>query len=301
MNILVTGGYGFIGSNFVKYLNKNYPDYKVIIVDKLTYASINRDVPNKLYIENISNKFKIAEIVKEYNIEWIVNFAAETHVDTSITCDVDFVQTNILGTHALLQVVKEMNLKMLHISTDEVYGSPGRFVNEAARLDPCNPYSATKASADLLITCSLKVKPLNVIIARMTNNYGIGQYVEKLIPKTISLARTDQQVPVYGSGLQMRDWLYIKDSCEALSILLHKGRFGEIYNISTQTLTRNIDIVKLVLDLLGKSHSLISYVKDREAHDFSYMVDSSKFRKEFNWKPSYFDIRRNLEEIISST
>ncbi|MDI6724017.1 MAG: dTDP-glucose 4,6-dehydratase [Methanobacterium sp.] len=295
MKILITGGAGFIGSNFVRYMLDKYSDYKIVNLDALTYCgnlenlTEIEDNPNYTFIKgDISNKELINEIMVD--IDYIVNFAAESHVDRSIEDPEIFIKSNILGTQVLLDAAKKYGIKkFLQISTDEVYGSLNKtgYFTEDTCLAPNSPYSASKAGADLMVRAYNETFNLPMNITRCSNNYGPYQFPEKLIPLMISNALEDEPLPVYGDGLNVRDWLHVYDHCTAIDLVLHKGKSGEIYNIGGNNEKKNIEIVKLILENLGKSESLIKYVKDRPGHDRRYAIDSTKIQKELGWKPKY--------------
>ncbi|MCJ7645666.1 dTDP-glucose 4,6-dehydratase [bacterium] len=304
MRLLVTGGAGFIGSNFIRYIIKKYPDYKIINLDKLTYAG---NLDNLKDIKNNSNYTFIKgdicdrKIVDELagDVEAIVNFAAESHVDRSIIDASDFIRTNIDGTYNLLEATKRYNIShLIHCSTDEVYGSieEGSF-KETSPLSPSSPYAASKASADMLVHSYRITFNLPVIIARSSNNFGPYQYPEKIIPLFITNALEDKPLPLYGDGMNVRDWLYVIDNCEGIDLILHRGREGEIYNIGGGNELRNIDLTRMVLKILGKPESLIQPVKDRPGHDRRYSLDSSKIERELGWTPN-FNFERALEETV---
>jgi len=295
MKILITGGAGFIGSNFVRYMLDKYSDYKIVNLDALTYCgnlenlTEIEDNPNYTFIKgDISNKELINEIMVD--IDYIVNFAAESHVDRSIEDPEIFIKSNILGTQVLLDAAKKYGIKkFLQISTDEVYGSLNKtgYFTEDTCLAPNSPYSASKAGADLMVRAYNETFNLPMNITRCSNNYGPYQFPEKLIPLMISNALEDEPLPVYGDGLNVRDWLHVYDHCTAIDLVLHKGKSGEIYNIGGNNEKKNIEIVKLILENLGKSESFIKYVKDRPGHDRRYAIDSTKIQKELGWKPKY--------------
>jgi dTDP-glucose 4,6-dehydratase len=296
MTILVTGGCGFIGSNFIKYMLDTYPDETIVNLDKLTYAG---NPENLVDIENnpkyhfvkgdICSRQDVENCTKKFNIDIVVNFAAESHVDRSILGPAVFIETNVAGTAVLLQVSKEIGIKrFVQISTDEVYGSlgsEGKFT-ETTPLHPNSPYSASKASADLLTLAYEHTFGLPVVITRCSNNYGPYQFPEKLLPLMIANAIDNKPLPVYGDGMNIRDWLYVKDHCIAIDTVMRKGKIGEIYNIGGNNEWANINIVKLLLKNLNKPESLINYVKDRLGHDKRYAIDASKIDKELGWKPS---------------
>lgn len=291
MKILVTGGLGFIGSNFIRYLLKKYPEYKIINLDKITYCGNPenlRDVEkneNYQFIKgDICDSSVVDRLVKDKDA--IVNFAAETHVDRSIIESGTFVKTDVLGTHTLLEAAKKHKIKkILQISSDEVYGSieNGSF-NEDSLLQPNSPYSASKAGADMIVRAYNRTFGIPILITRSSNNYGPYQYPEKFIPLFITNLIEGKKVPLYGDGLNVRDWLFVLDNCEAIDTVLHKGAIGEIYNIGGDCEKRNIDVVKLILQNLDKDENYIEYVKDRLGHDRRYSLDSSKIKK-LGWKP----------------
>jgi dTDP-glucose 4,6-dehydratase len=307
MNILVTGGAGFIGSNFIRYILEKYPEYRVINLDKLTYAGnlenlsgVDKDPRYAFEKGDVCDKSRVQLCVVRYEIDMIVHFAAESHVDRSILGASEFVQTNIAGTNVLLEVAKEMKIKrFLQVSTDEVYGSLGAtgLFTEETPLHPNSPYSASKASADMLALAYQHTFGVPILITRCSNNYGPYQFPEKLIPLMIANALNDKPLPVYGDGKNVRDWLHVKDHCSAIDTVLHRGRIGEVYNIGGNNEKPNIEIVKLILQNLGKPESLITYVEDRLGHDRRYAIDSSKIQNEFGWKPVY-TFESGIEETI---
>ena len=289
VKVLVTGGAGFIGSNFVHYLLKKHPDTEVTVLDKLTYAGRKenlQDVLSKIrFIKgDIAKKEDVAKAAKD--CDYIVNFAAETHVDRSIVEAGTFVLTDVLGTYNLLETARKLDIsKFEQISTDEVYGhiKEGSF-REEDKLNPRNPYSASKAGAELLCRSYFETYGLPVVVTRSSNNYGPYQHPEKLIPKTIIYALENKLIPVYGTGENIRDWLYVEDNCEAIDAVLHKGTEGEAYNIGAQQEMKNIDVVKIILKLSNRPEKLISFVKDRPGHDVRYSLNIEKIRK-LGWKP----------------
>ncbi len=289
VKVLVTGGAGFIGSNFVHYLMKKHPDIEVTVLDKLTYAGREenlQDVLSKIrFIKgDIAKKEDVMKAAKD--CEYIVNFAAETHVDRSIVEAGTFVLTDVLGTYNLLETARRLDItKFEQISTDEVYGhiKEGSF-REEDKLNPRNPYSASKAGAELLCRSYFETYGLPVVVTRSSNNYGPYQHPEKLIPKTIIYALENKPIPVYGTGENVRDWIYVEDNCEAIDAVLHKGTEGEAYNIGAQQEMKNIDAVKIILKLSNRSENLISFVKDRPGHDVRYSLNIEKIRK-LGWKP----------------
>lgn len=297
MNVLVTGGAGFIGSNYVHYMLENHPDYKIINLDLLTYAgNIHNlddviDNPNHVFVEgNICNRELVRHLVKTYGITHFVNFAAESHVDRSILNPEIFVETNIQGTLALLDVAKELSIeKYLQVSTDEVYGSLGAegYFTEETPLAPNSPYSASKTGADLLVRAYYETYDMNVNITRCSNNYGPYHFPEKLIPLMISNGMDNKELPIYGDGLNIRDWLHVQDHCQAIDLVLHKGRKGEVYNVGGHNERTNNEIVDIVIEKLGLSRDLIKYVDDRLGHDKRYAIDPTKLETELGWKPKY--------------
>jgi dTDP-glucose 4,6-dehydratase len=287
--ILVTGGAGFIGSNFVHFMLKKHPEYKIIVLDNLSYAGRKenlQDVLNKItFIKgDIRNKEDVEKIVKD--CDEIVHFAALTHVDRSIIEAGDFVQTDVFGTYNLLEAAKKFGIKkFVFISTDEVYGSinTGSF-KETDNLKPRNPYSASKAGADLLCQAYFETYDLPIMITRSTNNYGPFQHPEKFIPKTTIYTLLGRKIPVYGKGENVRDWVYVEDNCEAIDLVLQNGTLGEVYNIGGKQEIQNIEIVRTILRLMNKTEDLIEFVKDRPGHDLRYSLDISKIEK-LGWKP----------------
>lgn len=299
--ILITGGAGFIGSNFIEYFLNKYNNYKLINYDKLTYAgnlqnlAAVEDNDNYVFIQgDICDSKQLKNVFEEFNPDFLVNFAAETHVDKSIKIAEEFINTNVQGTQILLDRAREHELKkIIHISTDEVYGAvrPPKRANEESKLAPNNPYAASKASADLFIRAARKTYRQAINIIRSTNNYGPYQFPEKFIPLIITHAMHNKKIPVYGSGKNMRDWVYVTDLCKAIDLVLHKASPGKTYNVSSQKNIPNIQLVQKILQIMGKSENLIEFVEDRPGHDFCYSINSSKIRKELDWKPSIdFDL-----------
>ena len=292
--LLVTGGAGFIGSCFVRHELKKRPDYKIINLDALTYCgnieNLNdvKDNPNYTFVHgNICDRKLVRELVAESDC--IVNFAAESHVDNSIKHPEIFVETNVQGTLNLLQAGKELGVeRYLQVSTDEVYGTLGKtgYFYETTPLAPNSPYSASKASADMLVRAYRETYGLPTLNTRCSNNYGPYQYPEKLIPFFISQLLKGEKVPVYGDGLNVRDWLYVYDHCEAIDVVLHKGKIGEVYNIGGHNEKTNMEITHLILEAMGKDESSIKYVKDRLGHDRRYAISNDKITAELGWKPS---------------
>ncbi|MEJ2052570.1 MAG: dTDP-glucose 4,6-dehydratase [Calditrichaceae bacterium] len=302
-SLLVTGGAGFIGSNFVRYMLNKYDNYKIIVLDALTYAG-NRenlsDFEGNINYEFIHGDIQDALIVDDLmkKTDIVVNFAAETHVDRSILEAGKFIDTDVRGTFVLLEAAKKYGIeRFLHISTDEVYGSidEGSFL-EGDPLEPNSPYSASKGGGDLLVRSYYTTFGLPVIITRSSNNYGPFQYPEKLIPLFITNAIDDISLPLYGDGKNVRDWIYVEDNCAALDMVLHKGEFGQIYNIGGGNERENIFITKTILKLLNKKESLIKYVKDRPGHDRRYSISSEKV-KSLGWKPAH-DLEAGLAETV---
>jgi len=297
MRILVTGGCGFIGSNFVRYLLKIHPDYSVINVDKLTYAgnlenlSGLSNVPRYHFIRaDITDAPQMEELIAK-GVNAIVNFAAESHVDRSIEDPQAFMKTNVFGTFVLLEAVRKVfpkqRIRFLHISTDEVYGSLGESgaFTEETPLAPNSPYSASKAAADMMVRAYCNTYGIAGLVTRCSNNYGPYQFPEKLIPLMVSNAVEDKEVPVYGDGLNVRDWIYVEDHCRALDQVLHQGQEGEVYNVGGRSERTNLSVVQTILDHLGKPHSLIRFVKDRPGHDRRYAIDFSKIERDLSWRP----------------
>ena len=298
MNIIVTGGAGFIGSNFIYYMLDKYQDYRIICVDILTYAgnlsTLERATKNKnfsFYKTDITDRQGIYKIFEYERPDIVVNFAAESHVDRSIENPDVFLQTNIMGTAVLMDACRKYGIKRYHqVSTDEVYGDlpldrPDLFFTETTPLHTSSPYSSSKAAADLLVLAYHRTYGLPVSISRCSNNYGPYHFPEKLIPLMIANALNDKPLPVYGKGLNVRDWLYVEDHCKAIDLIIHKGRVGEVYNVGGHNEMRNIDIVKLICKYLNKPESLIIYVDDRKGHDLRYAIDPTKISQELSWEP----------------
>ena len=296
MTILVTGGCGFIGSNFVRYMLGKHPGYTIINYDKLTYAGnlenlegIEESTRYHFVKGDICNREEVVKAVASHRVDAIVNFAAESHVDRSITGPAVFVEANVGGTSVLLDVVREFKVtRFVQVSTDEVYGSLGStgLFTEETPLHPNSPYAASKASADLMALAYHHTFNLPVVITRCSNNYGAYQFPEKLIPLMIANALDAKRLPVYGDGMNVRDWLFVDDHCSAIDLVLHNGNNGEVYNVGGNNEWTNIDIIKLLLRKLGKPESLISFVKDRLGHDRRYAIDASKISRELKWQPS---------------
>ena len=318
--ILVTGGAGFIGSNFIKYKLEKDKDVKIVNLDLLTYAGNLENLkdvennPNYVFVKgDIRDRELLEELFQKYEITGVINFAAESHVDRSIEDPEIFLLTNILGTQALLDTAKKHwknkpddkydrtykeGVKFLQVSTDEVYGALGKtgmFI-ETTPLSPNSPYSAAKTSADLIVRAYHETFGMPINITRCSNNYGPYQFPEKLIPLMINNCKQEKELPVYGDGMQIRDWLHVKDHCIAIDTVFEKGRNGEVYNIGGNNEKANIEIVKLIIKALGKTENLIKYVKDRPGHDRRYAIDNTKIITELGWKPSY-----TFEEGIKET
>jgi dTDP-glucose 4,6-dehydratase len=296
MRVLVTGGAGFIGSNFVIYMLNKYPQYQIINLDALTYAGNLENLESIQYNAKytlVKGDIAVASLVEtifEQGIDVVVNFAAESHVDRSILDPQIFVKTNVMGTQVLLDGAKRHNVrKFVQVSTDEVYGSLGEtgLFHEQTPLSPNSPYSASKAGGDMLVRAYHETFGMDVNITRCSNNYGPYQFPEKLIPLMISNALNDKPLPVYGDGLNIRDWLYVEDHCSAIDLVLHNGVNGEVYNVGGNNERTNIQIIETILAELGKPKSLINYVKDRLGHDRRYGIDATKITKELGWKPKY--------------
>lgn len=309
-NILITGGAGFIGSNFIKYMLNKY-DYNIVNLDFLTYAGnlenlkdIENNPKYKFIRGNIRDKKLVEEIFDTFSIDTVVNFAAESHVDRSILEPEVFLTTNIIGTQTLLDVAKanwkldvddkysreyKEGVRFLQVSTDEVYGAlgpTGKF-QETTPLAPNSPYSASKAGADMIARAYYETYGIPVNITRCSNNYGPYQFPEKLIPLMINNCKNNINLPIYGDGMQIRDWLHVKDHCSAIDVVLHEGKIGDVYNIGGNNEKANIEIVKLIISKLNKADDLITYVKDRPGHDRRYAIDNTKITSELGWKPSY--------------
>lgn len=323
--IIVTGGAGFIGSNFVFHMLKKYPDYRIICLDKLTYAgnlSTLKDVmdkPNFRFVKlDICDREGVYKLFEEEKPDIVVNFAAESHVDRSIEDPDIFLRTNILGTAVMMDACRKYGIERYHqVSTDEVYGDlpldrPDLFFTEETPIHTSSPYSSSKASADLLVQAYNRTFGLPVTISRCSNNYGPYHFPEKLIPLMIANALNNKPLPVYGEGLNVRDWLYVEDHCKAIDLIIHNGRVGEVYNIGGHNEMKNIDIVKIICKELNKPESLITYVADRKGHDMRYAIDPTKIHGELGWLPEtkfedgikktikwYLDNREWWETIIS--
>ena len=298
MTIIVTGGAGFIGSNFIFHMLKAHPDYRIICLDKLTYAGNLSTLepamenPKFLFVKaDICDRKAVNELFELEKPDMVVNFAAESHVDRSIENPDIFLETNIKGTAVLMDACRKYGIKRYHqVSTDEVYGDlpldrPDLFFTEETPLHTSSPYSSSKAGADLLVMAYHRTYGLPVTISRCSNNYGPYHFPEKLIPLMITNALADKPLPVYGEGINVRDWLYVEDHCKAIDLIIHKGTVGEVYNIGGHNEMRNIDIVKLICKELNKPESLITYVADRKGHDMRYAIDPTKIHNELGWLP----------------
>jgi dTDP-glucose 4,6-dehydratase len=304
MRILVTGGLGFIGSNFIKYMLNKYKNIKIVNIDKIGIGSniknledVEKDERYHFIKGDISDFDLVSKIIR--NVDVVVNLAAETHVDRSIANPRIFLESNTIGTFNLLEAIRINNpkMRMIHISTDEVYSDIiiGSY-KEEDRVKPSSPYAASKAAADMFCIAYNKTYNLDVIITRCTNNFGPYQFPEKLIPKTIIRASMGMKIPIYGNGKNIRDWIYVLDHCEALDLIIEKGKSGEIYNISAGNEIENLTLVKKILEIMNKDEDLIEFVEDRPGHDIRYSLDSSKIRKEIKWRPKY-----SLEDGLKKT
>ncbi len=310
MKIIVTGGAGFIGSNFIFYMLNKYPQDRIICVDKLTYAgnlsTLSPVMSNsnfKFYQIDICDRDKIYHIFEQETHDMVVNFAAESHVDRSIENSEVFLDTNIKGTAVLMDACRKYGIERYHqVSTDEVYGElpldrPDMFFTEKTPIQTSSPYSSSKAAADLLVLAYHRTYGLPVSISRCSNNYGEYQFPEKLIPLMIINALKNKPLPVYGKGINVRDWLYVEDHCRAIDLIIHNGRNGEIYNVGGNNEMRNIDIVKMVCQKVGASEDLITYVEDRKGHDLRYAIDAEKIRVELGWTPQ-IKFKDGLERTV---
>lgn len=325
MTIIVTGGAGFIGSNFIFYMRKTHPEDRIVCLDKLTYAgnlstlAPVMDDPNFRFVKlDICDRAGVFALFEEEKPDVVINFAAESHVDRSIEDPGIFLQTNILGTATMMDACRSFgNVRYHQVSTDEVYGDlpldrPDLFFTETTPIHTSSPYSSSKAGADLLVQAYYRTYGLPITISRCSNNYGPYQFPEKLIPLMIANCLYNKPLPVYGEGLNVRDWLYVEDHCKAIDLIVRKGRIGEVYNVGGHNEMRNIDIVKLIIKELGKDESLITYVTDRKGHDLRYAIDPTKIHNELGWLPEtkfqdgikktiqwYLDNKPWWEEIIS--
>ena len=304
MQILVCGGAGFIGSAFIRNFLKNNTDSKIINLDILTIGSnlenlkdIEDNQNYKFLKENIRNESVIDSLVKDTDV--VVNFAAESHVDRSIANPKPFIETNILGTYSILEAIRKHDKKFIHVSTDEIYGDAHgqSSFNENSQINPSNPYAATKAAADHLVSSYYRTYGINCITTRCTNNFGPFQFPEKLIPKTIIRSIKNLKVPLYGDGTQIRSWIYVNDHVQAIELLISKGRAGQVYNITAYEEITNKTIVEKILDILGKSNNMIEYVNDRPGHDKRYSIDCLKIEDQIGWRPRY-DFDKALQETV---
>ena len=308
--ILVTGGAGFIGSNFIYYMLKKYTDYKIICFDLLTYAGNLENLKTAFLNSNfrfikgsIACKEQVIALFEKEHFDIVINFAAESHVDRSIENPSIFLQTNIIGTQILMDACRKYDVKRFHqVSTDEVYGDlplnrPELFFTEDSPIHASSPYAASKAAADLLVLAYFRTYKLPITISRCSNNYGPYHFPEKLIPLMITKALYNQPLPIYGSGENIRDWLYVDDHCSAIDLIIHKGSIGDVYNIGGNSELRNIQVVKLILKKLKKPEELITYIKDRPGHDLRYAIDPSKIYKELGWQPKV-SFEEGLERTI---
>lgn len=302
MKLLVTGGLGFIGSNFILRAFETSEDYEIINIDDEMHGSNHKNLSvleksnkYKFVKDNINNLELIDKLVS--NCDAVINFAAESHVDRSISNAKPFIDSNIVGVFSILEAIKKNKKRLVHVSTDEVFGSLEEgTADEKFNFNPSSPYAASKASAELLIKSYVKTYDCNCVITRCTNNYGPRQFPEKLIPKVIILAKQNKQIPVYGSGKNVRDWIYVDDHCDAILKVLKKGKKGESYNISANNEIDNITIIKKILSIINKSTDMITFVDDRPGHDFRYSLDSKKIRKELKWKE-----KTSFEQGINKT
>ncbi|XXF80661.1 dTDP-glucose 4,6-dehydratase [Myxococcaceae bacterium GXIMD 01537] len=307
MNVLVTGGCGFIGSNLVKYLRRVRPEWTVINLDKLTYAGnlenlaeLEGDAKHIFVRGDVANRELVEHLMTVHNVDAVMHLAAESHVDRSILGPEIFITSNVLGTQQLLESARARGIKrFLQVSTDEVYGSlgPTGYFTETSPIQPSSPYSSSKASSDLVALAYHHTFKMDVVVTRCSNNYGRYQFPEKLIPLMVVNALHDKPLPVYGDGANVRDWLHVEDHCAALLLALEKGKAGEVYNIGGGAERKNIEIVKGILGLLGKPDSLIKYVADRPGHDRRYAIDPSKSKAELGWKAAH-TFEQGLEETV---
>ena len=325
MTIIVTGGAGFIGSNFVFHMLQAHPDYRIVCLDKLTYAGNLSTLEPVLQQDNfrfvkadICDRQAVDKLFQEEKPDIVVNFAAESHVDRSIENPGIFLKTNIMGTAVLMDACRKYGIQRYHqVSTDEVYGDlpldrPDLFFTEETPLHTSSPYSSSKASADLLVMAYYRTYGLPVTISRCSNNYGPYHFPEKLIPLMIANALADKPLPVYGNGENVRDWLYVEDHCRAIDLIIHNGKVGEVYNVGGHNEKRNIDIVRIICQELGKPESLIVHVEDRKGHDRRYAIDPAKIHRELGWLPEtkfedgikktikwYLEHKKWLQDIIN--
>ena len=303
LKILVTGGLGFIGSNFILHVLNNYPKIKIQNIDAEFHGSNKKNIllKNNLFYQytkgNINNQKMIFDLVEKCDA--VINFAAESHVDRSITSPKPFIDSNVLGVFTILEAVKKFKKKLVQVSTDEVFGSlKAGSADEKVRFNPSSPYAASKAAAEVLINSYIVTYGCNISITRCTNNYGPRQFPEKLIPKVILFALENRKIPVYGTGKNIRDWIFVDDHCEGIMKVLLKGKSGESYNISANNEVDNMSIITKILNIMGKSKDLIQFVSDRPGHDYRYSLDSSKIRRELKWTPTH-DFESGLNSTIN--
>ena len=306
-NVLVTGGAGFIGSNFINHILNESDDYNIINLDKLTYAGnlenlkLSEDKKNYHFVKgDICNYELVDYLFQKFQIKFVINFAAESHVDRSILGSKVFYETNVIGTNVLLEVSRKHQVKkFLQVSTDEVYGSLGAegLFTEKTPLSPNSPYSSSKAAADMMVQAFYHTYGMPVVTTRCSNNYGPFQFPEKLIPLMIINSLNNKKLPVYGDGMNVRDWIYVIDHNKAIDLVFEKGKEGEVYNIGASNEMPNIEIIKLILQHLNKSKELIEFVKGRPGHDKRYAIDSSKIQNELGWKP-HFSFEQAIEHTI---
>jgi dTDP-glucose 4,6-dehydratase len=305
-NILITGGAGFIGSNFINSMLKEHSDYRIINIDKLTYAGNLEnlvqceDNPNFVFVKgDITNAELVGFLFQKYEINYVINFAAESHVDRSILGSEVFYRTNVIGTNVLLETARKFEVeKFIQVSTDEVYGSLGKdgLFTESTPISPNSPYSSSKAASDMMALAFFHTYGMPVVITRCSNNYGPYQFPEKLIPLMILNSLNDKKLPVYGDGMNVRDWIYVDDHNRAIDLVFQKGKPGQVYNIGASNELPNLEIIKLILNHLNKPETLIEFVKDRPGHDKRYAIDSTKIQNELGWKPAF-----TFEEAIKKT
>lgn len=312
MNVLITGGLGFIGSNLFNFMREKYPDYNLVILDSCTYAAdennINDDKSKRIIKFSITDRQRLFSLFENYKFTQVIHLAAESHVDNSIENPMEFINTNIIGTANLLDASVKYNVKLFyHISTDEVFGQLGETgsFNETTPYDPRSPYSASKAASDHLVRAYYHTYKLPIVISNCSNNYGPNQHIEKLIPKVIKNILDGKQIPIYGDGSNVRDWLYVTDHVEAIDLIVHNGRIGETYCIGGDNETTNLEITKLICKKVDevmmwdkKSEDLITFVEDRKGHDFRYSIDYTKINNELGWKPKV-GITKGIEKTIN--
>lgn len=307
MSVLVTGGAGFIGSHYCEYLLANYPNIRVVCLDKLTYAGNKNNLksvlknPNFTFIKgDICNKKLVENCINNQKISTIINFAAESHVDRSINSNQEFLKTNVIGTGVLLDLAVKYNLRFHQVSTDEVYGDlpieSELSFTEQSRLNPSSGYSASKASADLLVLAYCRTHGLRGSISRSANNFGTRQHSEKFIPTVITCALKNSAIPIYGNGLNVRDWIEVKENCRAIDLIVQNGKIGEIYNIGANNELSNIALAKQILDILQKPHSLLTFVLDRKGHDLKYSLSTKKIKNELG-----FNANNNFKKDLTNT